>query len=166
MTKPLVSDELWATIEPLLPPDPPKPKGGRPRIPDRACLTGIIFVLTTGIPGEYLPQEMGCGSGMTCWRRLRAWQQAGVWDRLHRALLDRLGQAGQITWERAVIDASSVRAKKGAKTGRNPVDRGKPGTKHHLITDQTGLPLVVASTGANRQASSVFEAMLDAIPAI
>jgi transposase len=114
MAKPLVTDDLWATIEPLLPSEPPKPKGGRPRIPDRACLTGIIFVLKTGIPWESLPQEMGCGSGITCWRRLRDWQHAGVWPRLHRALLDRLGQAGQIAWERAVIDASSVRAKKGA----------------------------------------------------
>lgn len=121
MAKPLVPDDLWATLEPLLPPDPPKPKGGRPRIPDRACLAGIIFVLKTGIPWEYLPQEMGCGSGMTCWRRLRDWQQAGVWERLHRALLDRLGQTGQIAWERAVIDASSVRAKKGEpKRGVTP----------------------------------------------
>jgi len=71
MSKPLVPDALWETIEPLLPPEPPKPKGGRPRVPDRACLTGIVFVLRSGIPWELLPAEMGCGSGMTCWRRLR-----------------------------------------------------------------------------------------------
>src|SRR2546423_14102413 len=76
MSKPLVSDTLWDTIAPLLPPEPPKPKGGRPRVPDRAALTGIIFVLKSGIPWEMLPQEMGCGSGVTCWRRLRAWQRA------------------------------------------------------------------------------------------
>jgi transposase len=109
----VVSDELWALVEPLLPAEPPKPKGGRPRIPDRACLTGILFVLKTGIPWEWLPQELGCGSGMTCWRRLRDWQQAGVWTQLHRAVLDRLGQAGQLDWSRAMIDASSVRAQKG-----------------------------------------------------
>lgn len=114
MAKPLVSDELWAIVEPLIPPEPPKPKGGRPRIPDRACLTGILFVLQTGIPWEWLPQEMGCGSGMTCWRRLRAWQEAGVWERLLRVLLDRLGQAGHLDWSRALVDASSIRAKKGA----------------------------------------------------
>ena len=96
MTKPLVSDELWNTIEPLLPPEPPKPKGGRPRVPDRAALTGIIFVLRTSLPWELLPREMGCGSGSTCWRRLRDWQRAGVWERLHRTLLDRFGQADQI----------------------------------------------------------------------
>jgi len=114
MSKPLVPDELWNAIEPLLPPEPPKPKGGRPRVPDRACLTGIIFVLKTGLPWEYLPQELGCGSGMTCWRRLRDWQAAGVWEKLHRALLDRLGEADHIDWERACLDSASVPAKRGA----------------------------------------------------
>ena len=79
MPKPLVTDELWTVVEPLLPEQPPKPKGGRPRVNDRAALTGILFVLKTGIPWEMLPQEMGCGSGMTCWRRLKEWHRAGVW---------------------------------------------------------------------------------------
>jgi len=113
MSKPLVPDALWETIEPLLPGEPPKPKGGRPRVPDRACLTGIVFVLKSGIPWELLPVEMGCGSGMTCWRRLRDWQAAGVWERLHHALLDRLGDANQIDWERACLDSASIPAKKG-----------------------------------------------------
>ena len=78
MSKPLVSDELWEVIAPLLPAKRPNPKGGRPPVADRAALTGIIFVLKTGIPWELLPQEMGCGSGVTCWRRLRDWQEAGV----------------------------------------------------------------------------------------
>jgi transposase len=112
MSKPLVSDELWNRIAPLLPPEPPKPKGGRPRIPDRACLTGIIFVLKSGIPWEMLPAEFGCGSGMTCWRRLRDWQEAGVWDRLHRTMLDEVDQADQIDWERARLDSASVPANK------------------------------------------------------
>lgn len=121
MSKPLVSDELWEVIEPLLPLEPPKPKGGRPRRSDRAALAGIIFVLKTGIPWELLPQEMGCGSGVTCWRRLRDWQEVGVWDRLHRALLDRLGDADQIDWSRASLDSASVPAKKGAmKPARIP----------------------------------------------
>src|ERR1700712_6153451 len=101
MAKPLVSDALWEVIAPLLPPEPPKPKGGRPRLPDRAALTGILFVLRTGLPWEYLPAEMGCGSGMTCWRRLRDWQHAGVWAALHRALLEHLDAAGQLDWSRA-----------------------------------------------------------------
>lgn len=114
MAKRLVSDALWAAIAPLLPPEPPKPKGGRPRVPDRACLTGILFVLRSGIPWELLPQEMGCGSGMTCWRRLHEWQQADVWHRLHRHLLDKLGEADQIDWTRAALDSRLVPAKRGA----------------------------------------------------
>ncbi len=132
MSKPLVPDELWAIAEPLLPTEPPKPKGGRPRIPDRACLAGIIFVLRSGIPWEMLPQEMGCGSGMTCWRRLRDWQEAGVWDRLHRALLDRLGHADRIDWSRACLDSASVPAKKGAsrpaRTRRIAANRARSAT--------------------------------------
>ena len=110
-----LDDDLWAHIAPLLPPERPKPKGGRPRVSDRAALTGILFVLRSGIPWEMLPKEMGCGSGMTCWRRLRDWQKAGVWDRLHQVLLDRLGQADRIDWSRASMDASTVPSPGGAK---------------------------------------------------
>lgn len=106
----MITDELWALVEPLLPEDPPKPKGGRPRVGDRAALTGILFVLKMGIPWEMLPQEMGCGCGMTCWRRLREWHEAGMWERLHRALLDRLGEADRIDWERASLDSAAVPA--------------------------------------------------------
>ena len=115
MAKELVTDELWETIEPLLPPEPPKPQGGRPRIDDRAALTGIVFVLKSGIPWEMLPKEMGCGSGMTCWRRLKEWHEAGVWERLHRVLIDRLGEADQIDWERASLDSASIPAKRGVQ---------------------------------------------------
>ena len=110
MSKPLVSDELWAVVAPLLPLEPPKPKGGRPRVSDRAALSGIIFVLKSGIPWEMLPPELGCGSGVTCWRRLRDWQEAGVWDALHQRLLARLNAAGVIDWSRAAVDGSHVRA--------------------------------------------------------
>jgi transposase len=115
MAKAILSDELWEVIEPLLSAEPPKPKGGRPRVSNRAALTGILFVLRTGIPWEMLPQELGCGSGMTCWRRLRDWHKAGVWHRLHRVLLDRLGERDQIDWSRASLDSATVRAKGGAK---------------------------------------------------
>src|ERR687889_667960 len=110
----LVSDALWSLFSTLLPSRPPRPKGGRPPLDDRAALTCIIFVLKSGIPWEMLPQEKGCGSGVTCWRRLREWQQAGVWERLHQVLLDRLGQADQIEWERACLDSASIPAKRGA----------------------------------------------------
>jgi transposase len=114
MAQELVSDELWGLIEPLLPPPHPRPKGGRRPVPQRAALTGIVFVLKSGIPWEMLPQEMGCGSGMTCWRRLRAWQRAGVWQKLHHVLLNRLGEAEQIDWSRAAIDGATVAAPGGA----------------------------------------------------
>src|ERR671933_1717715 len=115
----LVSDALWSLFAPLLPPRTSRPKGGRPPLDDRAALTGILFVLKSGIPWELLPQEMGCGSGVTCWRRLRDWQDAGVWKQLHHALLDRLGDADEIDWSRASLDSASVPAKKGAlKPGR------------------------------------------------
>src|SRR5688500_11943639 len=120
MAKPLVSDALWEVVAPLLAKPRPKAKTGRPPIPDRACLTGIVFVLKTGSQWEYLPQEMGCGSGMTCWRRLRDWQEAGVWWELHRVLLDRLGEAGRIDWSRASIDSSTVPAKGLKKGGLRP----------------------------------------------
>jgi transposase len=110
MARPLVSDELWAAIAPLLPKEPPKPKGGRPRVPDRAALTGILFVLMTGMPWEMLPQEMGCGSGMTCWRRLHDWHKAGVWAELHAVLLDQLAEADRLDWSRAAVDSASVPA--------------------------------------------------------
>src|SRR5687768_16152974 len=127
MSKPLVSDELWAIVAPLLPPEPPKPKGGRPRVSDRAALAGIIFVLKSGIPWEMLPQEMGCGSGMTCWRRLRDWPAAGVWDALPRTLLDRLGDAGQIDWRRASLDSASIPAKRGRSRRSEPDGSRKTG---------------------------------------
>jgi transposase len=110
----LVSDELWAVVAPLLPPERPKPKGGRPRVPDRAALAGILFVLKGGIGWETLPHALGCGSGMTCWRRLRDWQAAGVWEGLHRALLQRLADADKLDWSRAALDSASVPAKRGA----------------------------------------------------
>jgi transposase len=110
MAKPLLTDELWERIRPLLPRERPKPKGGRPRIPDRQALTGILFVLRSGCPWEYLPEEMGCGCGMTCWRRLRDWHLAGVWEKVWRVFLDELGLADEIDWSKAVVDSCSVRA--------------------------------------------------------
>jgi transposase len=115
MASPLVPDELWEVVEPLIPKVERRYRyPGRKRLPDRQTLTGILFVLKTGIPWEDLPQEMGCGSGVTCWRRLREWQEQGVWQRLHEALLAQLNAAGEIDWRRAAVDSSHVRAFGGA----------------------------------------------------
>ena len=119
MAKQLLDDDLWNLIEPILP--APKRRRfrypGRKPITSRQALNGILFVLKTGIPWEYLPLEMGCGSGMTCWRRLRDWQRRGVWQRLHELLLNKLREADKIDWSRAVVDSTSVRAVFG---GRRP----------------------------------------------
>lgn len=110
MARPILPDGLWELIEPLLPPDKPPNTRGRPAVSNRRTLTGILLVLKTGIPWEYLPQELGCGSGMTCWRRLQAWQEQGVWQAIHETLLTQLHEADRIDWSRAVVDSSSVRA--------------------------------------------------------
>lgn len=129
MAKKIVPDEIWDIIEPLLPPEPPKPDGGRPRVSNRAALTGNLFVLKSGIPREVLPQEMGCGSGVTCWRRLWDWHEAGAWKKLHQALLEYLQEAEQLDWDRTCMDSTSIKAKEGSAIAPNPTDRGRPGTK-------------------------------------
>ena len=112
----LVPDRLWKEIQPLLPTEAPKPEGGRPRVPDRACLTGIVYVLRTGMPWRFVPQELDCGSGVTCWRRLQEWTQAGIWPRIHKKLLGVLGRRGRIDASLVVLDRVSVRAFLGGAT--------------------------------------------------
>ncbi len=125
MAKPLVDDDLWELIEPLLPPPRPRRKRypGRKPVDSRKSLSGILFVLKSGGPWEMLPQEMGCGSGMTCWRRLREWQEAGVWQKLHELLLAKLREADQIDWSRAIVDSASIRAVGGGGKNRAQSDR-------------------------------------------
>ncbi|MCM2495536.1 transposase, partial [Burkholderia glumae] len=109
MARRKISNELWVELEPLIPELTPSSKGGRRRtVDDRAALNGILYVLQTGIPWEDLPQELGFGSGMTCWRRLRDWQAAGLWHRQHLAMLRRLREHDQIDWERASLGGASA----------------------------------------------------------
>ncbi len=148
----LLSDELWNAIAPLLPAHPPGPRGGRPRLGDRDCLRGILFVLREGIRWQSLPTAMGCGSGSTCYRRFREWTAAGVWEQVHRHLVAALGERDLLQLGSAVVDSASVRALAGGEhTGPNPTDRAKRGVKRHLVTDGQGVPLVVEIGPANRR---------------
>jgi transposase len=162
--KPLVTDDLWAMVVPHPPRRRPQPKGGRPWVDDRAALNGILYVLRSGIPWRMLPPELGYGSGVTCWRRLREWQRQGVWRRLHQRMLERLAAADRIDWTRAALDSRSFgREKGGAAVGPNPTDKGKPGSKHHLLVDREGIPLAAAVTAANVHDSWMLEPRLDAV---
>ncbi|MCX5498103.1 IS5 family transposase [Streptomyces sp. NBC_00052] len=161
----IVDDELWALIEPLLPPWPERSPGPRP-VSDRLCLQGILFVLYNDIAWQLLPVEMGFGSGQTCWRRLDRWQTAGVFDQLHRVLLARLNAAGKLDWSRACVDGSHSARKGGSDTGPSPVDRRKTGSKHHLICDGRGTPLKVITTAANVNDVTQTLALVDGIPPV
>jgi transposase len=169
MAKPLVSDELWKRIEPLLP--RPKPRRfrfpGRKPLEPRKVLTGIAFVLKTGIAWEDLPPECGWGCGLTCKRYLRRWQRQGVWQKLHEVLLAELNGADRIDWSRALVDSASARAPCGGQgTGPNPTDRRELGSKHHVVTDAQGVPLAMTLTGADRHDVTQLLPLIDAVPAV
>jgi transposase len=144
MTQALVDDGLWSQIEPLLPKRRPRNRqyAGRKPIPDRAVLTGILFVLRSGIPWNMLPREMGCGSGTTCWRRLVRWQRARVWKRLHAVLLAELRRRGQLDVGRTIIDSSSLRALRGGKKlDRTLPIAARPGRNTMFLPTRTGFRL-------------------------
>ena len=169
MRKLLVEDKLWKQVEPLLP--VPKPRRfrypGRKPLDNRRALTGVLFVLKTGIAWNDLPQEMGCGSGVACWGRLRDWHAAGVWAPLHEVLLAELRYADKIDWSRAAADSTTLRALRGGdQTGKTPTDRGRKGTRDHLLTDGTGVPLAAHATGANRHDVTQLKALVEAVPPV
>jgi transposase len=166
MAKPLLSDALWERIEPLLPPLRPRRFRfpGRKPLTNRQALTGILFVLRTGIRWNDLPCELGCGSGSACRKRLQRWQELGVWDRLHHLLLEELQGADKIDWTRAAVDSSFARALGGGEdTGPNPTDRGKKGSKHHAVVDAQGIPLSATVTAANVPDVKELLGVVDAI---
>src|SRR5512138_1553762 len=141
MSHALLDDELWRRIEPLLPKRRPRNRrhAGRKPIPDRAVLTGVLFVLRSGIPWNMLPREMGCGSGSTCWRRLVRWQRAGVWKRLHAVLLTELRRRGDLDLARLIVDSSSLRALRGGKKlDRTLPIAARPGRNITFLPTRTG----------------------------
>jgi len=140
----LISDDLWEVVRPLLP--TPKPRRfknpGRKPMDPRKVLTGILYVLKSGIPWEMLPQELGFGTGMSCWRYLNAWQQQGIWKRIHKVLLTKLRKADKIDFSRAIVDSSSVRAVLGGpKRGRTQQIAGKKGQNTTSLPKLRGFPL-------------------------
>jgi len=164
----IVTDELWEIVEPLLPPAKERRfrYPGRKPVDNRVALSAILFVLKSGIAWEDVPAELGC-CGMTAWQKLHQWQEAGVWQELHRVLLSKLHQADKVNWERARADSSTVRATQGGSgTGPNPTDRAKAGSKHHLLSDANGLPLAQHTTGANVPDIKQLEPLVDAIPPV
>ncbi|WP_186383041.1 IS5 family transposase [Amycolatopsis acidiphila] len=167
LSRRLVPDELWALVEPLLPSFSVRPQGGgRAPVDDRMVFTAVVYVLTSGCAWRYLPPSFGV-TVPTAHRRFTEWTKAGLWPRLHRAVLDELGSKGEIDWSRAVLDGASVRAKKGGSmTGPNPVDRGKAGSKIHVLSDRAGLPLSVAVSAANTNDSYALKPLVMAIPAV
>jgi transposase len=166
--KPLVTDALLQRIESLLPPPPQRRFRfpGRKPLDQRKILTGILFVLKTGIAWDDLPADLGCGCGKTCRHYLQLWHQAGVWRQLHALLLVELNGSDLIDWSRAIIDASFAKAPEGGEdTGPNPTDRGKSGSKHHIMTDAQGIPLAATVTAANvNDVTQVFQVLTDLEP--
>jgi len=167
MARRKISKELWAELGPLIPLFTPSPKGGRRgTVDDHAALNGILYVLQTGIPWDDLPQERGFGSGMTCWQRLRDWQAAGVWERLHLAMPRRLREHDQVDWERASLDGNSISRPRWGRKSAQSDGSGKLGSKRHIVVDARGIHLAITVTSANCHDSVAFETTLDAIPAV
>jgi transposase len=160
-------DEFYDLVAHHLPPEQPVGlQGGRPRIAHRVVVRVIWFVLASGTRWEDVPQELGC-SGRTAHRRLRAWEEAGIWDRLHADLLRLLRQAGKLDTDLVVIDGVYVRAFGGGEnTGPSPVDRRKLGTKHTLMVSRTGVPLAIRTAGANASDHTQIIPLVMAFPRV
>lgn len=162
-----VPEELWALVAPLLPPEPPKPKGGRPRIPDKTILAGILYRLRTGCQWKALPSQFGSGS--TCHRRFGEWVGSGLFEKIMGAVLKFYDRAVGIAWDWTSLDGAIVKAPKGGDdTGPNPTDRAKSGTKRHVLTDERGVPLSITISGANvpdmRMALPTLDAAAEYVP--
>ncbi len=155
----IVPDGLWEIARPL-PPTRMRPQGGGTRnTPDEAVFAAIVHVLVSGCAWRALPPCFGI-SKSTAHRRFLIWSRAGVWSKLHRLVLDELVAVDLLDLSRVVLDSAHVRAKKGGDhTGPSPVDRGKPGSKPHLLSDRSGLPLVVGASSGNTADSEGLKPM-------
>ncbi|MFB7176077.1 IS5 family transposase [Streptomyces sp. NPDC056254] len=162
------ADEFWELFQRVVPEAPSRPQGGgRRRHGDREVLAAIVFVATSGCTWQQLPRASFGPSAATAHRRFSELSKARVWAKLHRLVLDELGARGELDWSRCAIDSVNMRAlKKGDLTGPNPVDRGKYGSKIHLITERTGLPISVAISGANLHDTQALKPLVRGIPPI
>ncbi|MEU2619659.1 IS5 family transposase [Streptomyces sp. NPDC007157] len=164
----LVPDELWELFRRVVPETVVvrAQGGGRRRAGDRECLAAIVFVATSGCSWRQLPPVFG-PAWPTVYRRFSRWSQARVWARLHRVILDDLGAQGDVDWSRFAVDSVSVRALKGGLlTGPNPTDRGKGGSKIHLVVDRGGLPVAVGISAANTHDSLALQPLGASIPPV
>ena len=156
-----VPDEMWKRIQPLLPAERPKPKGGRPCNDDREMMDGIFYVLRTGIQWKALPRHIGAGSSVH--DRFQEWQRAGVFRKMWAAGLLAYDCAKGIEWEWQAMDGAMTKAPLGGEgTGPNPTDRSKSGTKRSLLTEGRGVPLGVAVEGAHRHDMKMVRSTLEA----
>ncbi|MFE9413882.1 IS5 family transposase [Streptomyces sp. NPDC006704] len=164
----LVPDELWELFQRVVPGAPSRPQGGgRRRHGDREVLAAIVFVATPGCTWPQLPSALFGPSGATAHRRFSEWSKARVWAKLHRLVLDVLGARGELDWSRCAIDSVNMPAlKKGDLMGPNPIDRGKYGSKIHLITERSGMPISVGVSGANLHDSQALIPLVKGIPPI
>ena len=117
-TKRMLTDEQWDRIAPNLPEHPPSPQGGHPRVNDRECLEGILWLIRTGARWQDIPVDLPSGS--TCWRRLQEWAGDGVLEEIHAILIEELDDLGLVDFEELLGDATFIRAKKGVPTLAKP----------------------------------------------
>jgi putative transposase len=162
-----VSDALWAVLEPLIPVHLNRHRfgGGRPRTPDRRCADAIFSVLRTGCQWEALTQTDLCAKS-TAHDRFQEWVEAGVFEKLWFAGVEQVDELQGIDWSWVSMDGAMTKAPLGgAKTGRNPTDRGTSGVKRSLLTEGHGVPIGLAIDGATRHDSKLVRATIESIVA-
>lgn len=158
-----IPDDLWDKVRPLLGREKRAGTVGRPCVPHRTCLDGILHVLRTGCQWKRAPGEFGSGS--TLHRRFQLWVGRGVFKRIWRLLIKEYDAVRGVRWRWQALDSATTKAPLGSEaTGKSPVDRGKLGTKRHVLTDQRGAPIGLEVTGANRHDSRAVRATLESIP--
>ena len=161
----LPPESLLLAIEPLLPEHKPRPKGGRPPMPDRAAFFAIFYLLRTGLQWKALPRSLGAAS--TVHDRFQLWSAHGVFEQLWATGLLEYNTAIGLDFEWQSIDGCMTKAPLGGEaTGKNPTDRGKLGTKRHLLTEADGLPIGLVVTGANRHDKTQVEAVFESMPVL